>query len=169
MNLDEPVTQVEFAALVGVSKQAVSAHLKNSILNEGETARQWLIAYCERLRLEAAGRVPSDARERRDLAAARKDEVQAALAERELYRQDSLILDIDSVRQAMTEWITLGKNEFLGAVDRMVTAIESDHGITIDRETLQPDIDAALRAIGDYQFESDATGDGDSAAMAPAA
>lgn len=169
MNLDEPISQVEFADLIGISKQAVSAHIKGGVIPESGSCRQWLHAYCERLRLEASGRAPSDARERRDLAAARKDEVQAALAERELYRQDGLILDIDSVRQAMSEWIALGKNEFLGAIDRMITAIESEHGITIDRAALQPDIDAALWAIGDYQFESDSPGDGNPGAMASAA
>lgn len=162
MRLDDPITQVEFAALVGISKQAVSAHVKAGVLPEAATGREWLKAYCQRLRLEAAGRTPSDARERRDFAIARQAEAKAALDERELYRQDALILDIETVRQAMTEWITLGKNEFLSTVDRMITGIESEHGITIDREQLQPDIDAALRAIGDYQFEPGSPGDGGS-------
>lgn len=162
MDLDSKVNQVEFAEVVGISKQAVSAHVQAGVLHEGGSLRVWLRAYCDRLRVEAAGRAPSDARERRDMAAARKDEVQAQLAERELYRQDGLIVDIESVRHAMTEWAAVARNEFLAAVENAVTAIESQHGITVERAIYQTDIDAALRAIGSYALESVAPDHGSS-------
>ncbi|WP_444934955.1 hypothetical protein [Microbulbifer sp. JTAC008] len=60
----------------------------------------------------------------------------------------------------MVEWSTIGKNEFLGAVESILIAIESQHAITVDREPLQPSIDAALRAIGSYEIESLAPGEG---------
>lgn len=151
--LDEVATQVEFAALVGISQPAIAAHVKAGNLPENGTYRQWLKAYCDRLRTEAAGRTPSNARDRRDMAVARQAEARAALDERELYKQDGLILDLESVRHAMTGWAALGKNELLTAVDNIITAIESEHGITVDREQLQQYIDAALRAIGGYEFE----------------
>ena len=127
------------------------------------------MAYCERLRTEAAGRAQNEARNRRDMAQARESEVNAEMKERQLYKEDGLILDLDAVLQVMSEWATIGKNEFMGAVDKIVTAIESEHGITIDRDHIQPDIDAALRAIGSYAFEPAEAGAGSSRAMDTAA
>jgi phage terminase Nu1 subunit (DNA packaging protein) len=54
--LNDHVTQSEFADLVGISQQAVSALLMRGTLSNGDTARQWLHDYCENLREQAAGR-----------------------------------------------------------------------------------------------------------------
>lgn len=51
------VTQAEFAADVGVSQQAVSDMLGAGVLLEGQGEAQWLLAYCHRLREQAAGRL----------------------------------------------------------------------------------------------------------------
>lgn len=59
MNLDAPILQVEFADLVGVSEAAVSQWLSEGVLERGGSARQWLQAYCARLREQAAGRDPT--------------------------------------------------------------------------------------------------------------
>ena len=142
-----------FGELVGISQPAVAKLVQKKVLVAGMTYGQWLLIYADRLRTEASGRSANEARDRRDYAIARQAEAKAAIDERELYRQDKLILDVETVRTAMSEWITLGKTEFNNAVDRLITAIESENGITVDREQLQPDIDAALRAIGDYRFE----------------
>jgi phage terminase Nu1 subunit (DNA packaging protein) len=60
MDLSKPITQAEFGALVGVSQQAVSEFLKAAALGPDVTAADMLVAYCERLREMAAGRM-SDA------------------------------------------------------------------------------------------------------------
>ena len=57
MVTNEPVTQAEFAADVGISQQAVSELVLNGVLKEGDTEAQWLLAYCLRLREQAAGRL----------------------------------------------------------------------------------------------------------------
>ncbi|MEX2964220.1 hypothetical protein [Microbulbifer sp. TYP-18] len=160
--LGDKATQSGFARLVGTSQPAINKHVEAGVLVRGASYEAWLLAYCERLRIEAAGRRPSNSRERKDMAQAQEAEVNAQLKMRELYREDQLILDTESVRKAMLEWASVGKNEFLGAVDGIVTAIESQYAITIERESLQPNIDAALRAIGDYGFEPAAAGTGDS-------
>lgn len=146
--------QSVFAELVGISQPAVAKLVHKKVLVSGMTYGQWLLNYTERLRTEAAGRSANEARERRDYAIARQAEAKAAIDERELYRQDQLILDVETVQTAMSEWITLAKTEFNNAVDRLITVIESENGITVDREQLQPDIDVALRAIGDYRYQS---------------
>ncbi|MBM7424966.1 hypothetical protein [Spongiibacter marinus] len=154
MDLDAQAKQADFAELVGATQQAVGKHVASGLLERGASYRVWLATYCEKLRTEASGRVQSNARERRDLAQAAESEAKAAMTMRQLWREDELILDLETVRQVMSEWSTIGKNEFLGAVDSIITAIESEHGITVDRDTLQRDVETALRAIGSYSLES---------------
>jgi len=58
--IDRAVSQAEFGALVGVSQQAVSELVRSGALAEGATAGEWLLAYCARLREQAAGRAGVD-------------------------------------------------------------------------------------------------------------
>ena len=51
-----PCRQADFAALVGVSQQAISGLVVADVLRHGQTAGQWMLAYCSRLREQAAGR-----------------------------------------------------------------------------------------------------------------
>lgn len=55
--LDQVVAQAEFAQIIGVSEARVSQLLSEGALTRGETAGQWLLSYCERLRDQAAGRL----------------------------------------------------------------------------------------------------------------
>lgn len=54
--LDDPITHEAFADIVGVSQQAVSEMVATGILPRTGTGRDWLHAYCKRLRDKAAGR-----------------------------------------------------------------------------------------------------------------
>jgi len=51
------MTQTEFGALVGISQQAVSELVQSGVLPAGAPWRTWLLAYCARLREQAAGRM----------------------------------------------------------------------------------------------------------------
>lgn len=55
--LDAHISQAEFAQIIGVSEARVSQLMSDGALTRGETAASWLIAYCERLRDQAAGRL----------------------------------------------------------------------------------------------------------------
>jgi phage terminase Nu1 subunit (DNA packaging protein) len=55
--LDAPISQAEFAQMVGVSEASISTRVKDGVLVRGDTAHEWLLAYCERLRDQAAGRL----------------------------------------------------------------------------------------------------------------
>lgn len=59
MNLqtDMETTQAKFGELVGISQPAVSDLVRAGVLSPGQTAGQWLLAYCSRLREQAAGRL----------------------------------------------------------------------------------------------------------------
>lgn len=56
MDLSEAITQQQFGDLVGISQQAVSDLVGRGVLIAGETAAEWLLAYCDHLREMAAGR-----------------------------------------------------------------------------------------------------------------
>lgn len=58
--LDQQVSQAEFAQMIGVSEARVSQLVGEGIIVRGDTAHEWLVAYCERLRDQAAGRAGSE-------------------------------------------------------------------------------------------------------------
>lgn len=82
MNLSSQITQAQFAELVGVSQAKVSQLVADGIIARGDTGRQWLLAYCERLREVAAGRQSEEVggldlvQERAALARAQREGVQ---------------------------------------------------------------------------------------------
>ena len=57
--LDAPISQTEFAQAVGVSDARISVLVKEGLLIRGDTGAEWLLAYCEQLRIAAARRPPS--------------------------------------------------------------------------------------------------------------
>lgn len=58
--LDQTISQAEFAEMIGVSEARVSQILADGVISRGDTARGWLLGYCERLRDQAAGRAGSE-------------------------------------------------------------------------------------------------------------
>ena len=58
--LDQQISQAEFAQMIGVSEARVSQLVSEGIIVRGDTAHEWLIGYCERLRDQAAGRAGSE-------------------------------------------------------------------------------------------------------------
>ena len=169
IDITEKAKQVPFSQMVGVSQPAVAKMVEKGVLVEGASYHEWLVAYCGRLRDEAAGRTPSDARERRDLAQAFESELKAQAMLREMLKQDGQLLDYDSTRALLIEWATQAKNELTNTIMALVRAIESQHGITVDSEIPQSHIDAAARVIGDHALQSPAIGDGREDGVDPAA
>lgn len=55
--LDQVTSQADFAEMVGVSEARVSQLMADGVMQRGGTAHDWLLAYCDRLRDQAAGRV----------------------------------------------------------------------------------------------------------------
>lgn len=60
MVLTDHVGQLEFGDAIGISQQAVSKMISDGILPAGGTFGEWLLAYCYRLREQAAGRLGSE-------------------------------------------------------------------------------------------------------------
>lgn len=59
-SLQSSITQKVFGEIVGISQPAVSDLIKRGVLTDGDTAKNWLVAYCSHLREQAAGRAGSD-------------------------------------------------------------------------------------------------------------
>lgn len=109
MGLDAPWTQQAFGELVGISQPAVSELLRSGVLPNGGTGRQWLLAYCQRLREQAAGRYtegPLDlAQERAALARTQREgiEIKNAVLRGE-YAAVSLLAEVlANASQAVSE------------------------------------------------------------------
>lgn len=99
-HLDAPISQAEFAQVIGVSEARVSQLVSDGVIARGETAAQWLIAYCERLRDQAAGRLGESmgldlVQERAALARAQREgqDIKNAVARRE-YAPVGLLADV---------------------------------------------------------------------------
>lgn len=83
--VNQPTTQEEFAARVGISQQRVGQLLAEGVLQPGGSFGQWLLAYCERLREQAAGRGQELTIERAALARSQRigQDLKNAVAQRE--------------------------------------------------------------------------------------
>lgn len=94
MNLDVPCTQAAFGELIGVGQPAVSDMVARQVLRPGDTARQWLLAYCAHMREQAAGRGADGelAFQRSELARVSRERAEIKLAkERGEYAEVALI------------------------------------------------------------------------------
>lgn len=94
MNLEAPCTQAAFGELIGVGQPAVSDMVARQVLRPGDTARQWLLAYCAHMREQAAGRGADGelAFQRSELARVSRERAEIKLAkERGEYAEVALI------------------------------------------------------------------------------
>lgn len=58
--LNQVVSQADFAEMVGVSEARVSQLMADGVMPRGGNAHEWLLAYCDRLRDQAAGRAGAE-------------------------------------------------------------------------------------------------------------
>lgn len=63
IDLDSPISQEAFGAMVGITQQAVSQAIADGILDRDATAGYWLKSYCDRLRAVASGRASPESLE----------------------------------------------------------------------------------------------------------
>lgn len=81
MDLSKKSTQAKFAQLVGVTQPVISGLLMRGVLVSGDTAGNWLLAYCAHLREVASGRERTESAldleaEKARLASAQADKVE---------------------------------------------------------------------------------------------
>lgn len=95
LDLSAPVLQEEFAAMVGISQPKVSQLISEGVIPRDGTAAEWLLAYCERLREQAAGRGQELTSERAALARSQRigQDLKNAVAQKQ-YAPIGLLTDV---------------------------------------------------------------------------
>lgn len=58
--LDQSTSQADFAEMVGISEARVSQLMADGVMPRSGTVHDWLLAYCDRLRDQAAGRAGTE-------------------------------------------------------------------------------------------------------------
>ncbi|MAT50306.1 MAG: hypothetical protein CMK32_03870 [Porticoccaceae bacterium] len=149
MDINSEAKQQEFATLVGITRQATAKHIEMGTLSPGDSYREWILAYCSRLRTEAAGRSASEHRNRRDAALAWEAEMNATMKAREIMKQDGELLDYEHVLTAMLNWTEIVKSAMARSINGVVKAIESQYGITVDRGLATKYLEQALTIISE--------------------
>lgn len=153
LDLHAPVTQERFADLVGVSQQAISDLVTREMLPRGGTLKQWLLAYCENLREQAAGRaakgdlalVDERAKLTRSLRELRDMEI--AVKRRELAPVEKLRLALEDAIAHMVGIL----DGLPGALKRRLPVLTSE-----DLAFVTEEVGKARTAIADVEIEEEA-------------
>lgn len=160
--LDKSATQTGFASLVGVSQPVISGRVKDGRLPVGGTFREWLHAYCEDLREQAAGR---GGEEQADFQRSRAEDMAATAAiKRMTYHEKmkTLILK-DEALQFLGDWAAFANNEFKQGFDGLAKALEERTGEPVDSELKEKYAGAAITRVRDFALKCGAVtgGSGD--------
>ena len=152
-NLEAKATQQTFATLVGVTRSAVVAAVSEGILTPGQSYKEWLLAYCKRLREMAAGRYSAGeldlTEERARLARAQSEriEMENAVKRGELAPIDTLR---DAIIPAMTQISAL-----MDAIPVKLKR-EAPHLTASDLEIVKREIASAMNLAAQVRYEPDA-------------
>lgn len=143
--LQKKSKQADFAGMVGITAPAVSRMFSDGILARGQTLHQWLLAYCNKLREEAAGRGGEDSAA---LSRARTREALAKAESQELENLKALgvVCLASDVGDLMTDWAMETQRLVMGALDRASERIESKYGIRLEPGDLESFGRTALEA-----------------------
>ena len=153
MNLEAKATQQTFATLVGVTRSAVVAAVSEGILTPGQSYREWLLAYCKRLREMAAGRYSAgelDLTEER----ARLARAQSERIEMENAVKRGELAPIDTLRDAMIPAMT----QISALMDAIPVKLkrEAPHLTATDLEIVKREIASAMNLAAQVRYEPDA-------------
>ena len=153
MNLEAKATQQTFATLVGVTRSAVVAAVSEGILTPGQSYREWLLAYCKRLREMAAGRYSAgelDLTEER----ARLARAQSERIEMENAVKRGELAPIDTLRDAMIPAMT----QISALMDAIPVKLkrEAPHLTATDLEIVKREIANAMNLAAQVRYEPDA-------------
>ena len=146
--LDKKASQSAFARLVGVSQPAIKGHV-GKVLRQGESLEQWVKTYCEHLRTEAAGRGGDD---QASLTRSRihSENVKAANGLLDYQAKLGNLVQASAAEEVLVEWADYTAREIDSCVEALVHEIESKHDISIDEETVNNLVGAAIGRIGGY-------------------
>jgi len=106
-------------------------------------------AYIRHIREMAAGR---GGEQQYDLTKqkARQAEADANLKTLQYLREVGHLVYVEEVEDALADWVIMMRAEVENSIERIVSAAEGQHGISIDRESINRDASIAFRAIEAY-------------------
>ncbi|CAM4135722.1 terminase small subunit [Pseudomonas sp. S 311-6] len=164
IDLSKKTTQARFAAAVGVTQPVISGLLLRGILTSGDTAGNWLLAYCDNLREQAAGRVkgkPADGdgldleAEKARLAAAQADKIEM---ENEVRRGEvALVSVLETVLSQTGSTVSAILDSIPSTLKRRISTLSASDVLIVETE-----IARARNAIAALSLEDiEASGDED--------
>lgn len=145
-NPNDVANQTKFAAFVGVSQQAISQLKNKNVFPDGGTYAEWLSAYLERLRAEAAGR---DQDERLSQVRIRETEMSANLKELDYLERLGKIILVADLSPLVTELFSSIQFNVMSAQERIIEAVESKHAIKLDDDDVGKPLRDALASVAD--------------------
>lgn len=118
VDLDQPVSASRFAQIVGISRQAAAAMVRDGTLVKGDTLAEWLAQYLGHLREVAAGRADTPAaqhsKERILAAEAHRREEMAAMATQKRQQQSGELLPVDEVTTLHATTVQIARTRLWG-------------------------------------------------------
>lgn len=146
--MNEPCTQAAFAELVGLSESAVSQMRAAGLLVDGASMRGWLLAYIDRLREQAAGRLGIDGQgadlvaERALLARAQREEAELRLSERR-----GEVISVAAIRTALAGVISATRDSLMQLPARLAPVLAAEIDAAKVHDLIQAEIHQALAAL----------------------
>lgn len=149
IDLSSPAKQVVFAEMIGVSQSTVAQHFQKGRLPTGGTYGQWLLAYTDHIRNEAAGRGGSL---QEDLARAKIDEttIRAASGKLDYMMKVGMLVPTEFATKTLRDWAAFANREYLSGINELISDIQSSHKIDIDTEVVTERAGAIIRRIRDH-------------------
>ncbi|MCR9260771.1 MAG: hypothetical protein NXH95_13675 [Pseudomonadaceae bacterium] len=145
IELDAKATQRNFAAMVGVSQNAVQKLVAADVLEKRGTYREWLLSYCARQRAEAGGRAGEDqvaltqARTREALAKAEAQEIVNL-------EKSKVLIEVEDVSPLMVALFENHREQLINEVDKAIERIESKYKVKLEDADLLARIRIALQS-----------------------
>ncbi|MBY0243174.1 MAG: terminase small subunit [Burkholderiaceae bacterium] len=157
IDLNQPMTQADFGALVGVSRQAIGALVARGVLDMDASAQQVLHAYCSHMREHAAGRASGGdldlVAERAGLAKEQKDRL--AMVNAVTRKELAPVALIEEVLSKAGARIAGMFDAIPGAVRRRVPSLSSDEVNNISKEIARIRNIAASMSLADLREASE--------------
>jgi len=150
--LDEKANQSSFGRLVGIRQPSVKDFIDKGVLIPGQTLKEWLLQYSQRMRDQAAGRGGND---QVNLTRARSDEavMKTAKMRLEYSREIGVLIYTKDAADAINDWCRFGNREWSQGTHRLVSEIQNKHGIEVDNELVESIVGPTTERIKDHAGE----------------
>ena len=145
-SLNVKANQSNFSRLVGTSQPAIKAHFDKGTLIAGQSLANWLLQYCEALRIEAAGRGGDD---QKSLTRARTRDAEQSADLKEIMIAEKLgtLVIVEDIEPQFLAMVTAARMELLSIPMKVAAEIKSLHGIDVDAKLIEEHIYESLEHL----------------------